>query len=79
MNLHGPMRWFQGHTFVPLAQAKPVVATEEAAASFTSASLSFLPLVLYGIMSFCATVLLVLLLYRFILKPRLIRKHLKQD
>ncbi len=109
MNLHGPTRWFQGHTFVPMAQMaerlqpshqpqqqqqqrqqKPTsggVGGEEGGAHGSSSSgfalsrwlLEKLPMFLFGVMSFCFTLLLVIVLYRFVLKPRLIRRHLKQD
>lgn len=111
MNLHGPTRWFQGHTFVPMAQMAERLQPshqpnqqqqqqsqqkltsggaggEEGGAHGSSSSSGFtlprwflvtLPMVLFGVMSFCFTLLLVIVLYRFVLKPRLIRRHLKQD
>ena len=88
LNLHGPTRWFQGHTFVPLTLSSQVPtvtsgqggsAADSGLAAVGLGGNSYLSLALYFFSAFFGTLLLVITLYRFILKPRLIRKHLKQD
>eukprot|EP00741_Cyanophora_paradoxa_P017137 tig00020960_g16549.t1 len=75
INLHGPVRWFLKHSFSAYAPTGPPEGAGQDLGLITGILVALAAVVLTGLIS-CATFALV---YRYVLKPRLVQKFLKKD
>ena len=88
LGLHGPTRWFMGHTFVPVINAsqkrkeapKGSISHEETTIKSTKQQMkSTQQNFLIGLIAVLVSIYFVIQLYRRYLKPRVIREHLKKE
>jgi len=74
ITIHGPVKWFHGHSFLPFAspRASLTASLEDVGSGLQQVFISCALTALFGAVSFT-------LCYRFYLRRRLIRKFLKKD
>jgi len=74
LGLHGPVKWFRAHSFKELSYSGGLrldALTASGGANFI--------VVLWCFVTFLLTLLMASAMYRFLLKPHLMRKYLKND
>ncbi|GAM27771.1 hypothetical protein SAMD00019534_109470, partial [Acytostelium subglobosum LB1] len=76
ISFHGHIKWFRGTSFEELTSYNP---DDEEGRSWKLLSSGYVPMVFVFLSTLIFSLLAAALLYKFTLKPRLIRKYLKND